>query len=308
MSNISKLIEERTGYHNLLNDLDEKLSASELNSLLLELFRRKAAHVSPPELLRQFAKNRFTAPLGVSAIGFKEFELKCMKLLEEKQFNVITLSPLTCFGTCSAVAFVDQNNVVTATRGTEVVADATNVFALLIAQEVKQKKTNAIIKYATVHRHVRGQAFSTPGFTSHFGILCMATGGPDAGSFIFELTNLLEHINVHITLLAKEFDRDKLSMKLFLKDDNEAFRHKLGTALHDLSHPIRTTIERQANAGDYYQLVQFKLFLEHNGNEINLSDGGFTNWTQKLIPNKKHRLLISGAGTELIYKIKNGLL
>jgi hypothetical protein len=29
-------------------------------------------------------------------------------------------------------------------------------------------------------------------------------------------------------------------------------------------------------------------------------------WTQQLIPNKKHRLLISGSGLEIIYKIING--
>jgi hypothetical protein len=305
MSNISKLIEERTGYANLLNDLDEKLSASELNSLLLELFRKKAKTLSPPELLTQFEKNRFTQPLGIPAIGFKEFELQCMKLAEEYNFNVVTLSPLTCFATCSAMAFVDQNNVVTAVRGTEVVSDATNVFALLIAQHFKKKKTTAPVKYATVHRHVRSQAFNVPGFTAHFGILCMATGGPDTGSFAFELDNLTDHINLHVSLLSKEFGSDKLFMKLFLKDDNEAFRRKLELTVKALSNPIKTTIERQVNAGDYYQLVQFKIYLEHNGKEINLSDGGFTDWTQKLIQNKKHRLLISGAGTELIYKIKN---
>jgi len=36
-----------------------------------------------------------------------------------------------------------------------------------------------------------------------------------------------------------------------------------------------------------------------------LSDGGFVDWTQKLIPDKKHRLLISGVGTELIHKMKH---
>jgi len=75
-----------------------------------------------------------------------------------------------------------------------------------------------------------------------------------------------------------------------------------------MPNPIKTTIEQQVNAGDYYQLVQFKIYLEHNGKEINLSDGGFTDWTQKLIQNKKHRLLISDAGTELIYKIKHNYI
>ena len=32
-------------------------------------------------------------------------------------------------------------------------------------------------------------------------------------------------------------------------------------------------------------------------------DGGLVDWTQKLIPNKKHRLFISGCGIELVHKI-----
>lgn len=308
MNNISKLIEERTGYANLLNDLNEKLSASELNSLLLELFRIKTKTISPSELLKQFEKNRFTAPSRISAIELKEYELQCLKLMEEGGFSVVTLSPLTPLGTCSAVGFVNQNNVVSATRGTEVVSDATNVFALLMAQEFKHKKTTGNIKYATTHRHVRSQAFTNPGFTAHFSVLCMATGGRDTGSFAFELQNLLEHVNIHATLLSKEFNRDQLSVKIYLKENNTAFRQKLEAQLHELNKSISIHIEQQKDPGDYYQLVQFKFFLDHNGMEINLSDGGFVDWTQKLIPNKKHRMLISAAGIELIYKIRKGLL
>ena len=66
---------------------------------------------------------------------------------------------------------------------------------------------------------------------------------------------------------------------------------------------VAVQIEKQINPGEYYKLVQFKFFIVRNGQEINLSDGGFVDWTQKLIPNKKHRLIISGVGTELIHKM-----
>src|SRR5262245_1655240 len=143
MKNISKLIAEKTGYANLLDDLN-KLSGSELNSLLLELFRRRIRKISPAALLKDFDKNRFSALSTVDTISFKQFEMRCLELAAEKEFNVVTLSPLTSLGACSVMGYVDQNNVVSALRGTEIISDATNVFALMIASEFKKKKTNEV--------------------------------------------------------------------------------------------------------------------------------------------------------------------
>ena len=303
MNDISDLVAKKMGYPNLLDDLSKKLSASELNTLLLELFRIRSKKITPAELLRQFEKNRFAAPSAVDTIHFNEFEVRCLKLARSKGFMPVTLSPLAPFGTCSAVAFVDQNNVVTALRGTEVVSDATNVFAMLIAKE--SKKNHGIIKYAATHRHVRSQGLSNPAFTAHFGIFCLATGGPDTGSFSFELEQLFDHITTHLSVYANAFDlnKEKLLLKIFLKDDNEIFHQRLNESMKNMSGPVTVQIEKQLNPGGYYKVVQFKFFIVREGQEINLSDGGFVDWTQKLIPNKKHRLIISGVGTELIYKM-----
>ena len=307
MSNISNLFAAKMGYTNLFEELSEKIPASELNTLLLELFRTRAKKVKPAELLRQFEKNRFASPSEVDTINFKEFELRCLKLAKNKGFVPITLSPLAPFGTCSVVAFVDQNNIVTALRGTEVVSDATNVFALLMAKELKKTKDNEPLKYAATHRHVRSQALSNPAFTAHFGIFCLATGGVDTGSFSFELDQLLDHVTIHLAVYSNEFDlsKERLLLKIFLKEKNEIFQQKLKDRMKNMNDSMVIQIERQVDPGNYYKLVQFKFFLVRNGQEINLSDGGFVDWTQKLIPNKKHRLIISGVGTELIHKMQH---
>jgi len=117
MNNIANRIAEKIGHPALLNDLAEKLSASELNTLLLELFRTRAKKIAPAELLRQFEKNRFVQPSPVDPIHFLEFEMRCLWLAKSKGFKPTTLSPLAPLGTCSAIAFVDQNNVVTSLRG-----------------------------------------------------------------------------------------------------------------------------------------------------------------------------------------------
>ena len=302
MDNISKLIADKKGYDDLVGELAE-LRGTDLNSLLLEVFRRRVKKLSPTELLKHFQKNRFAAPSAVDTIAFKEFELMCLKLASTSGFTPVTLSPLTVFGTCSSVGFVDQNNVMTTLRGAEVVSDATNVFALLIAKECKNKKITSVIKYASAHRHVRTQGLINPAFTPHFSIFCLATGGMDRGSFSFELEQLVEHINIHFAILATELGKEKLILKLYFKDEDRTFHHAVKDTLKDLDKSIRIKIENQPDPGDYYKLIRFKFFLDRDGTEMNLSDGGFVDWTQKLIPNKKHRLLTSGIGTELIHKI-----
>ena len=260
--------------------------------------------ITAVELLREFEKNRFVAPSTVDSIEFKELELRSLRLAESKNFRLVTLSPLTVIGTCSVTGFVDQNNVVSALRGTEVVSDVTNVFALMIASEFKRKRTTSVIKFATTHRHVRSQALSNPAFTAHFGLFGLASGGIDTGSYSFEIENLSEHIDVHASLLSKEFSHEKLLLKIYLKNDDQIFRDKLQQLLTTRHPSIQIIFENQGDPGDYYKLIRFRFFLNHNGKEINLSDGGFVDWTQKLIQNKKHRLLISGVGIELIHKIR----
>ena len=302
MDTVSKLIAGKTGYTNLVNEL-ANLPGSSLNSLLLELFRIRARKLTPAGLLNEFGKNRFVTPSTVDPITFRQLEIRCLELAKARGFTPITLSPLTVFGTCASVGFVDQNNVLTALRGTEVVSDATNVFALLMAKEFKKRNNRSIVKYAATHRHVRTQSLNNPAFTAHFSIFCMATGGMDTGNFSFELEQLTDHINTHYSFFTNEFNKDKLLVRIYLKQDNTTFEEKLRKGLESFNPQVPIKIEKQSDVGDYYKMVRFRFFLQHKGNEINLSDGGFVDWTQKLIPNKKHRLIISGIGTELIYKI-----
>ena len=49
----------------------------------------------------------------------------------------------------------------------------------------------------------------------------------------------------------------------------------------------------------YYVDAGFQIYVsELSGTEYFIVDGGFTNWTQLLLNNRKERLLISGMGSE----------
>lgn len=294
-------LKEKVGQLAWLEALEEKLTGSELNSYLLHLFQQRTHKLKPIDVLHQFAHSRFVKTADIDTLSFKTLELEWLQYAAQQGFAPVTLSPLAPLGTCSVVGEVHQNNVVSATRGTEVVSDATNVLALKIAEEQKKAANKVILsKYATTHRHVRGQAFDNPAFTAHFGIFCLVSGGFDRGNYAFELGQLWEHLNLHYTLLSQKFGAENLFVRFFLKDQQHPFHPFLEERLKAL--PFGYEMVQQEEHGDYYQWVQFKIYLRKQELEIDLADGGLVDWTQKLLSNKKHRLFISGCGIELVHK------
>ncbi len=309
MKTIRQKIEEKLDLPHLIEALTGRLSTSELSSLLLDLFQEKVAAIDAGELLRQFSQNRFVMPSTMeNPLAYKELELTWLRQAEAGGFTPVVLSPLAPLGSCAVVAPVHQNNIISATRGTEVVADATNVLALLIAQQYKEHKSTQPVKYATTHRHVRGQSFDNPAFSAHFGVFCLVTGGMAQADFSFEISQLLEHLRLHLLVLSQEFSKNDLSVQLYIRKDNPAFQKRLMQALETAEIGVPTQVIPAFDKGDYYQQVQFKLFLSYKNFSIDLADGGLVDWTQKLIPNRKHRMFISGSGIEIVHKIRQGTL
>src|SRR5688572_14931079 len=104
------------------------LAGSELQSLLLQVTRQRAARRSPREVLSQYRRDRFCAP---AVMDLRTSLALDARLLEAaRAFEAIELSPVAPLGACSTVALTDQNRVLSALRATEVVSDPTNVLAL----------------------------------------------------------------------------------------------------------------------------------------------------------------------------------
>jgi hypothetical protein len=60
----------------------------------------------------------------------------------------------------------------------------------------------------------------------------------------------------------------------------------------------------RTEARNYYAPLAFRIrFHDSQGQGWDVVDGGFTNWTQKFLNNKKERLLISAIGTELLFRV-----
>jgi hypothetical protein len=303
MKDIFKSIARKTGVSGLVAGFHHKLNGSDWNSFLLEIFRERTAKVTPSELLKKFSENRFCRPSGVDPIAMKELEIRCLSLARERGFSPVILSPLAPLATCSALAPVDQNNIVSALRGTEVVSDATNVLALLVAEEFKKDPQKDRLRYACTHRLVRAQTLLHPAFTAHFGIFCLVTGGRDRGDFRFETEQFLEHMEIHLGLLSQLFPPKDLVVHISLAQENSRIREKLEQVCSTMDPAIRFEFSGEWDGGAYYQTLRGKISLDLPGELLNLTDGGMVDWTQQLLSDRKQRLFISGSGLELIRKM-----
>src|SRR5579859_5606527 len=149
---VLKMIERKTGVPGIAALLADRLSGSELNSLLLEVYGRRSEKMQPAELLAQYRLNRLVHPSGLDKIALLESGLVALRFFRERGFLPVELSPVAVFGSCSVIAAVSQDKVVSASRNTEVVADATNSLALHIA-DVRKAGEDGPLRFCTVHRH-----------------------------------------------------------------------------------------------------------------------------------------------------------
>lgn len=305
MNKITGIIKTKTGNENIIDDVLTKLSGSGLNSFLLELFKKKSIQTEPSDVLRAYRSNRFTQPSLLDLVKFKKEELNWLENGAGSGFQPVLISPLTPFGTCSTVAPVDQNNVVSSIRGAEVVSDATNVLALKIASDIKNGAGKDTIKYCTTHRHVRGQSFSNPAHSAHFGLYCMATAGKDRGEFKFELENFRDHLEFYFKMMSERFNTDDMFLAVYCDDIEKCFGGKLLPLVEKFTAAHNLKLKKENKLNNYYDGIQFKFFVKWENNLLDVIDGGFVDWTQKLLSNKKQRLLTSAAGIELILKILN---
>ncbi|MEP7323729.1 MAG: hypothetical protein ABI761_17520 [Saprospiraceae bacterium] len=304
MNDWLKKLSDKTGVPDLIDRISERLSGSELNTLLLGLFRHIIHQKKTGELIQSFQNSRFFKPSSVDPVLYKTLEIECLNFIKTYAFTCIELSPLTPLGTTSLLAPIDQNTVVSAVRGSEVVSDATNVLALIAAGKSKEDP-DSLLKYACTHRHVRAQAFSNPSFTAHFGVLCLVTTGKDPGDFIFETEQIKEHIDIHYQLLISNFPGRPVSLKIMVRNCLPHYSNKLKDILFHAWENLSIEWIDPAPDNSYYPQIQFKLLLNINDQWIDLADGGLVDWTQQLMQNQKHRMMISGMGLELLYKLKS---
>jgi hypothetical protein len=312
MNKIIERIEREAGISGLASILAERLSPTDLQSLLLEVYGIRSNRIQPSTVLSDFESNRFVRPSVVSSLSLLRWEQIAFSHLPQG-FEPLALSPVCPFGTSSVVSGVDQNWAVTTARNTEVVSDSTNVLALECAIRRREllrinRKSSESVHLAASHRLLRAQYYESPNSTSHFNSFALCSAGRDQGNLRFELSSLKLHIRFYLTSL-QAFLGPAIQLHVSVTDLSPNARiEPIKTQLLSL---IRSEFEgvdcvfdegRMKGRG-YYSNLCFHIHATNtSGQRLELVDGGSVNWTQKFLSNAKERLIISGIGSERLCK------
>jgi hypothetical protein len=275
--------------------LAERLPASSLWSLLLDVLARRAGRRTPPELLQQWDRDAFTqlAPVDQRTLHAIDGHL----LDAAAAFEAVELSPLAPLGTCSVMGLGHQNRIVSALRGTEVVADPTNVLALECARRLRQDSTR-VIRLATSHRCVRAQPFPKGrGLTQHFRLFALATAGHEQKDQRLVTDALTHHITTHLGALDR-LERHGYSfphrqLRLLATPVRAPLADRIAASIPDI------TIERGVLERPYYDGLRFTISVRKaDGEAMALIDGGALTWLGALTSNRKMVCVASAIGTQ----------
>lgn len=259
----------------------EQLSDRDLQSLLLEVFARRSAQVSPQKLLQRYQESRFVRASSLDARIHSKLLALAWQLLPEP-FQPLELSPLAPLATCSGLATVSQNKVVSTNRNCEVSADPSPVLAL----ECALRKGPGPIHLAAWQRVVRAQALPPgPGYYAHFGILSLVS----ADRWGFEAEALKQHWSYYRAFLQQAAPGAQIEFRL---TDWSGLANQLQGETFCLDP------QRESGRG-YYQRACFKVHL----NGVEVGDGGFTDWTARLLSDRRQGFLSSGLGWERVVRI-----
>lgn len=243
--------------------LTAQLSPTDLQTLLLDLVRTRAARVDPARLMRRWTEDRLVTPAPVDPRQLAPLLGRIWELLPA-EFAGVELSPVAPLGSCTAVGPVDQNRIVSTVRSSEVVSDPTNVLAVEAAR--RRRAGEDEVHLAAHHRVLRAQRFG-PGFAAHFALFALVSSGRDRGSRTTELDFLGRHLATWRVLLDSTLGRDRWLV----------------------------TYE---DGSPYYAGLRFKISADTDDGPLEIGDGGLTTWTAQLCADAKERCLISCVSTE----------
>lgn len=303
-TNIALHIANKIGHPQLIEVLAEELNGTDLNSLLLAVFNQRLAKQTPTGLLKQYGQNRLVKPAAVNVLQLKAQELATLQFFSQQHFEPIELSPVAQLGSCSVFGITNQQKVLTALRNTEVQADATNALAIHYAFLKKNNvKMYGTYRFAAVNRLLRTPLTAIEGHTPHFSIGCLVTAGVDTGNFAFEKSALSEHLSTHLQLLNHIYQIKEVSFAIIPLNLDGDGDQMLEVCLAHLKR--QTTLEIKVKpknvSQNYYQGIQIKTHICINGNEIEIGDGGFVDWSQHLLGNQKERMFTSAIGIQYLH-------
>jgi len=126
------------------------------------------------------------------------------------------------------------------------------------------------------------------------------SSGKDSGSYACERALLIKQLRYYRKMLTELYGA-KLSVVLRKRggyaDGDGFFNAMVELVKNELPNvPITCDFDHEDN--NYYKGINYGIYMEREDNVSEIGDGGFVDWTQKMLNSKKERCLISGIGLD----------
>src|SRR6516165_5936863 len=255
--------------------LDHGLSPADLQTLLLDVSRRRASRVTAARLLQRWRQDRYVRPTAADPRVLWPLEARLWAMLPP-EFAGLELSPVAPLGASAALGPVSQDRVISTVRGSEVVSDQTNVLALEAAVRRKQERRSAV-HLASCHLVLRGQPFDAPGLYQHFRLFALVSSARDQGSGTTEAELLTAHLKFWSDALSELLPHRRTSVQWTVfgfPPLRERIKDTVRPALEPL--PGTVTLEEdpaREGARGYYERGAIRIDVAGDGGWQEVGDG-----------------------------------
>lgn len=275
------------------------LSPTDLQSLLIDLNRERASAITPARLAQRWETDRFVQPSGADPRRLAAVVAQLWQLLPTTVAG-LELSPVAPLGTCSAVGAADQNRVLATARTTEVVSDLTNVLALEAARR-RRVDRDGPVHLAACHRMLRTQQFP-PGWSQHFQLFALVSSDRDRGSGQTEADLLATHLSYWQTVFTTMLPGRPVEVRYsgFEPVLEQRWTDTVLPAVQDDATDVSWVADHGRTRARGYYRTGAVLF---SSDDVELGDGGFTDWTAQLLADRKERCLITCFSTEALLRL-----
>jgi hypothetical protein len=288
------------GDPDIVSKLASDLTAADLTTLLLAVAAERASHVRVSDVLGRYRSDRFARPGTLPFSRLREVEDLFINAVPES-WDWLVVSPLVPFGTHAALGAVSQDWVVTTVRANEAAADPTVALALEVAErrsDSRTRRTDEPERLATIQRIVRGQLFKAPKAFTHFSIFGLVSAGRSKPREQFDARALQEHLAVHIAALSRVAESVEVVVSSAETRPGRDLIESVRQQWHGQTDVTVKEDRERLSQQRYYRRACFKVNAVIGDEKLEIADGGFTDWTERMLDDRHERLLISGAGLD----------
>jgi hypothetical protein len=182
-----------------------------------------------------------------------------------------------------------------------VAADPTDSLALEAAarrRDTSRRRTSEPQRLAAIQRVTRAQRYSTGDTFSHFSLFALVTAGRSEPREGFDPIAIVEHLSVFVAAMSRLATSVEIVLSTTANAPGRDVTSHVRLRFEGHDNVMVTEDPERLASQRYYSRACFKVNVTVGDSTFEAGDGGFTDWTERLLDDRRERLLISAAGLD----------